>query len=169
MQIKDNLYVNDNNSNININPTDQHCQNDFEVQSTSYNLFDEMLYQNYFSAMFENFVDLMPDCNSLYCFPYLNNVNIYRQYPGLLPFIILKHPIGEIKYVCGLQGCNKGYKTKNGILYHRKSGCTLNFKEKKYVCKYKGCDYKYRGYSGLRYHLINFHNKPSGKKINNID
>lgn len=65
---------------------------------------------------------------------------------------------GEI-FICGVPGCNKRYRTKNGIMYHRKVGCKFEDDEKRFVCKYEGCNNKYRGASGLRYHLIHYHNE----------
>ncbi|RVD93263.1 hypothetical protein TUBRATIS_002060 [Tubulinosema ratisbonensis] len=67
-------------------------------------------------------------------------------------------PEGEV-FLCGIPGCNKKYRTKNGIMYHRKVGCKFEDDEKRFVCKYEGCNNKYRGASGLRYHLIHYHNE----------
>lgn len=70
---------------------------------------------------------------------------------------------GEL-FICGIRGCNKRYRTKNGIIYHRKIGCKFEDSDKRFICKYEGCNSKYRGPSGLRYHLIHFHNEIPEKR-----
>ncbi|KCZ73852.1 hypothetical protein H311_05188, partial [Anncaliia algerae PRA109] len=78
-----------------------------------------------------------------------NNAPLYEYYSSTE---------GEV-FICGVPGCNKRYRTKNGIMYHRKVGCKFEDDDKRFICKYEGCNNKYRGASGLRYHLIHYHNE----------